>query len=52
MVWIYKGFFIVRDLGGDGYNVRSRKGDIIEEGCGSVIAARVAIDEYLKSEVD
>lgn len=50
MVWIYKGLFIVRDRGGDGYNILTRKGEIIEEGCASVVAARLVIDEV--KEVD
>ena len=50
MVWIYRGFFIVPDLGGGGYNVRTRLGEIIEEGCSSVLSARLAIDDHLKRE--
>lgn len=50
MVWIYKGLFIVRDPAGDGYNIRTRKGEIIEEGCASVVAARLVIDELKEDD--
>lgn len=45
MVWIYKGLLIIRDPAGDGYDIRTRKGEIIEVGCASVVAARLVIDQ-------
>ena len=52
MLWFYRGFFIFRDPAGDGFDVRDASRNIIEVGCASVGAAKVAIDDYLKSEID
>lgn len=49
-MWFYKGYFIVRDLCGDGFDVRSCSGEFIEVGCASVASAKNAIDDYLLME--
>ena len=52
MFWFYKGFFIFGNPAGDGFDVRNASHNLIEVGCASVKAAKVAIDEYLKLDID
>ena len=41
----YRGFWIVADRGGDGFNILYPEGDILDEGFASVEDACACIDE-------
>ena len=47
MIYIYKGLIIFRDPAGDGFDVRTRSGQIIETGCATYNDARLVIDDYI-----
>ena len=49
-MYYYRGYFIARDLAGDGWNIL-RIGKIIDEGYASIRNAVIAIDEIEKIEL-
>lgn len=45
----YRGYYIIRDLAGDGWNIL-QDGHIIDEGYGSIGSAIIAIDKFVEME--
>lgn len=48
-VYFYKGYFIQKDRGGNGWNIYGRHTIPFEEGVASLNQAKEEIDEYIKS---
>lgn len=48
---LYKGYFIIFDRGGDGYNVYNKYGELEDEGYASKEAAKKLVDELVDDDV-
>ncbi len=48
-MYYYRGYFIARDLAGDGWNIIKNK-QIVDEGYASLRSAVIAIDELIEME--
>lgn len=48
-MWYYRGYFIARDIAGDGWNIL-KNGKIVDEGYASIRSAVIAIDEIEQME--
>lgn len=48
-MYYYRGYFIAKDIAGDGWNIL-KDGKIVDEGYATIRSAVVAIDEIIEME--